>query len=603
MAFADLREFIARLEAAGELIRITTPVSPHLEITAITDRISKGPDDRNKALLFENVEGSAMPVLINAFGSARRMALALGVDDLDDLHRNLAHIIDPKLPQGMSALMKRGSELLGVLRSIGLGPNRVRRAPCQDVVITDSPSLDVLPLLTCWPDDGGPYITLPQVITRDPVTGARNVGMYRLQKFDEQTLGMHWQRHKGGADHEREALDRQQHRIPCAIVLGGDPAQMWCSSAPLPPGIDEYLLASWLRRKPVPFVSCVTQDLEVPANAEIVIEGYVDLSERRPEGPFGDHTGFYTPPDLFPVFHVTAITHRKDAIYPTTVVGKPPMEDYWMGKATERLFLPLMQLFLGEIVDVNMPAEGVFHNLIIVSIKPRYPGHAQKVMYGLWGLGLMMLAKAIVVVDEAIDVHDLNAVARCVMENVDWRRDVTLVDGPVDQLDHSAIQDSYGGKIGIDATRKPDREALRDCISVAGERITALIGDNWHCPLDGVLIAGVDKTRRPVRDVFGALWAICPDTNLIVLDHHVNVRNLSDVAWRVLGNVDWQHDIMINTGPVDHFATPDVPRGQIAIDATAKGPGDGHPRGWPQEIVMSEDIARLVDEKWEQYGI
>ena len=303
-----------------------------------------------------------MPVLINTFGSARRMAWALGVDDLEDLRRNLARIIDPKLPRGMGAMARRGREMFGLLRSIGFGPRMVRRARCQEVVITESPSLDSLPIPTCWPEDGGPYITLPQVITRDPVTGQRNVGMYRLQKFDSRTLAMHWQRHKGGAEHEREAREIQKDLIPCAIVLGGDPVQMWCASAPLPPGIDEYLLASWLRGRPVPFVKAITQDIEVPANAEIVIEGYVDPNEHRLEGPFGDHTGFYTPPDLFPVFHVTAITHRRGAIFPTTVVGRPPMEDYWMGKATERLFLPLMQLFMGEIADVNMPAEGVCHH-------------------------------------------------------------------------------------------------------------------------------------------------------------------------------------------------------------------------------------------------
>lgn len=602
MAYADLREFIARLETAGELIRISAPVSPHLEITEITDRISKGSPAANKALLFENVEGSTMPVLINAFGSARRMALALGVDDLEILRQRLARLVDPRLPQGMGAMMKRGGELLGALRSIGLGPKRVRRAPCQEVVITDNPSLDLLPILTCWPEDGGPYITLPQVITRDPVTGARNVGMYRLQKFDERTLGMHWQRHKGGADHEREAREQHLPRLPAAIVLGGDPAQMWCASAPLPPGIDEYLLAGWLRGKPVPFVKCVTQALEVPANAEIVIEGYVDLSERRLEGPFGDHTGFYTPPDLFPVFHVTAITHRRGAIYPTTVVGKPPMEDYWMGKATERLFLPLLQLFQGEIADYAMPAEGVFHNLLIAGIKPRYPGHAQKVMYGIWSIGLMMLTKAVIVVDADVNVHDPAAVAAAVLGNVDWRRDITIVDGPVDQLDHSAIRDSYGGKIGIDATRKPDRAPCSPAMPPPAEALTALLGERWHSPRPGVLLVGADKAQRPVRDLFQAIWAVAPAVSIVALDPSANLRNLSEVAWRALGNVDWQRDIVVRGGPVDHFAE-DGPRGQLGIDATSKGPQDGHPRGWPQEIAMSEEIARLVDKKWTSYGI
>jgi 4-hydroxy-3-polyprenylbenzoate decarboxylase len=454
MAYRDLSEFVDRLEKAGELKRIKTPVSRDLEITEITDRVSKGPAADNKALLFENVAGFTMPVLINAFGSERRMALALGVERLEDLRHNLARLIDMKLPQGLGASIGRAMEMFDALRAVGLKPNRVRSGPCQEVIQTTDASLNDLPILKCWPDDGGRYITLMQVITRDPETNQRNVGMYRVQVFDDRTAAMHWQRHKGGAEHERIAREQQKAMIPAAIVLGGDPAQMWCASAPLPPGIDEYLLAGWLRGRAVSFVPCVSQPLEVPANAEIVIEGYVDPNDQRWEGPFGDHTGFYTPADTFPTFHVTAITRRKQPLYPTTVVGRPPMEDYWMGKATERLFLPLMKLFQGEIVDVNMPAEGVFHNLIIVSIKKRFPGHPFKVMYGLWGLGLMMLTKAIVVVDADVNVHDLSEVAWRVLGNVDWRRDVATVDGPVDQLDHSAIRDSFGGKIGIDATSK-----------------------------------------------------------------------------------------------------------------------------------------------------
>ena len=454
MAYKDLSQFINTLEEAGELRRVTAPVSRDLEIAEITDRISKGPAEANKALLFENVTGFEMPVLINAFGNEKRMAMAMGVDELEALRRNLAALVDPQLPQGMGAALGRANELFGALRAAGLRPNRVKTGACQEVVHTDEASLDMLPILTCWPKDGGRYITLMQVITRDPDTNQRNVGMYRIQVFDEKTAAMHWQRHKGGAEHERVAKEMEKAKIPAAIVLGGDPAQMWCASAPLPPGIDEYLLAGWLRGKPVSFVPCITQPLEVPADAEIIIEGFVDPNDQRLEGPFGDHTGFYTPADTFPTFHLTAITHRQKPVYPTTVVGKPPMEDYWMGKATERLFLPLMQLFQGEIVDVNMPAEGIFHNLIIVSIKKRFPGHPFKVCYGLWGLGLMMLTKAIVVVDHDVDVHDLSDVAWRVLGNVDWRRDVTVVDGPVDQLDHSASRDSFGGKIGIDATAK-----------------------------------------------------------------------------------------------------------------------------------------------------
>src|SRR5512141_465005 len=433
MAFRDLHEFVQLLEQRGELVRIKTQVDPELEITEITDRISKGLAAQNKALLFENVKGSALPVLINAFGSASRMAWALGVDDLEELNHNLAKTIDLKLPQGMKAALNRGRDLFGVLKSIGLGPKIVGSAPVQEVVLTgDQITLSKLPILKCWPLDGGRYITLMQVITRDPLSNIRNVGMYRLQVRDDRSLMMHWQRHKGGAEHERVAQEARKPQIPCAIALGGDPAAMWCSSAPLPPNIDEYLLAGYLRGKPVEFVKCVTQPIEAPAEAEIVIEGDVDPNEHEIEGPFGDHTGYYTPADRFPVFHATAITHRKGAVYPATVVGIPPMEDAWMGKATERLFLPLLKLFLGEVVDYDMPAEGVFHNLVIVSIRKRFPGHPQKTMFGIWGLGLMMLTKAIIVVDAGVNVHDLRDVMWRVLGNVDWKRDITLVDGAVD---------------------------------------------------------------------------------------------------------------------------------------------------------------------------
>ena len=457
MRHETLHDFVARLEARGELTRIKARVSAELEITEIVDRVSKGPAAQNKALLFENVAGYEIPVLINAFGSAQRMAWALHVEELEALHHNLARLIDLRLPQNAGAALGRGLALLNALRAAGFKPKLVRRAPCQELVETAAPSLDALPILTCWPQDGGPFITLPQVVTRHPETGVRNVGMYRLQKVDARTLLVHWQRHKGGAEHERAARGsevKSQSVIPAAVVLGGDPACIWAASAPLPPDIDEYLLAGWLRGKAVPFVRCVTQPLTVPADADIVIEGYVDTTNQRPEGPFGDHTGYYTPVERFPAFHVTAITRRRKPIYPATVVGIPPLEDYWMGKATERLFLPLLRLFLPEVVDFAMPAPGVFHNLVLVSIQKRYPGHARKVIHGLWGLALLSLAKAIVVVDAWVDVQNPTEAAWQALGNVDWSRDVIINDGPVDQLDHASYQQSFGGKIGIDATAK-----------------------------------------------------------------------------------------------------------------------------------------------------
>lgn len=473
MAYKNLREFLNRLERRGHLARIAQPVSPHLEITEITDRVSKGPAERNRALLFEQPRGFDIPVAMNLFGSAQRMAWALGVDELEELNERLAKLVDPRLPRGLREGLGRGQDFWGVLRAIGLGPKKVRHAPVQQVVEQGSPSLDCLPILHCWPQDGGRFITLPQVITRDPRRGTRNVGMYRLQVVDERTLLVHWQRHKGGAAHERAARQAQDGGmgampagnagaisagIPAAIVLGGDPASMWCASAPLPPDIDEYMLAGYLRGSPVEFVDCVSQPLEVPAQAEIVIEGTIDPRTHLPEGPFGDHTGYYTPVEPFPVFRVTAITHRRDPIYPATIVGIPPQEDVWMGKATERLFLPLIRLFLPEVVDINMPAEGVFHNLVLVSIKKSFPGQARKVIFGLWGLALMSLTKAIVVVDEWVDVQNLSQVSWQALGNVDWSRDVVITPGAVDQLDHASAQNSFGGKIGVDATAKLPEE-------------------------------------------------------------------------------------------------------------------------------------------------
>lgn len=451
--FRDLREFITFLEKRGELKRIKAPVSADLEITEITDRISKLKSGQgNVALLFENVIGHAMPVLINAVGTEQRMAWALGLEKLDDLRARLGNLVKPEVPEGMLEKLKKVGELSEVLR---YRPKTVSNAPCQDVVWTgDQIDLTKLPVLQCWPDDGGRYITLPMVITRDPFKSIRNVGMYRIQVYDEQTVGMHWQIHKGGTEHQREALRKGGVKLPVAVALGGDYAAIYAGSAPLPPGIDEIMLAGWLRRERVEMVACKTIDLEVPANAEIILEGYVDPAESRLEGPFGDHTGYYSLADQYPVMHLTAITMRKHPIYPTTIVGYPPQEDYWLGKATERLFLPLMQLVVPEIVDVNMPPEGTFHNLVVVSIKKKFPGQARKVMYGLWGLMLMSLSKFIIVVDADVNVQDMSEVLFHVTSNVDPQRDTVIIEGPLDALDHSASHFAYGHKMGLDATRK-----------------------------------------------------------------------------------------------------------------------------------------------------
>jgi 4-hydroxy-3-polyprenylbenzoate decarboxylase len=479
MAFADLREFIAHLEKRGQLRRVTAPVSRDLEIAEITDRVSKGAAERNVALLFESVHGFTTPVLINAFGSPERMGAALGAGHLDELSARVAKLLDLRMPGSFFDKLRKLGDLFDVAKA---GPKRVRSAPCQQVVEADRPSLGSLPILRCWPGDAGRYITLPMVFTRDPGSGVRNVGMYRLQVFDDRTLGMHWQTHKGSAEHQRLAAEAGKPLMEVAIALGGDPAAIYSASAPLPPGIDEMVFAGWLRGSGVEMVPCKTIDLEVPAHAEIVLEGHVDPGERRLEGPFGDHTGYYSLARDYPVFHLKAITRRKDPIYPTTIVGRPPQEDYWLGKATERIFLPIIRMLLPEVVDMNMPAEGIFHNLVIVSIRKRYPGQARKVMYALWGLGLMMLAKTIVVVSEHVDVHNRSEVAWRATGNIDPRRDVVIIEGPMDDLDHAALRHRFGGKMGIDATEKTAMDGIEQPWPeeiVMSEEVRALVARRW----------------------------------------------------------------------------------------------------------------------------
>ncbi|MDX6553813.1 MAG: 4-hydroxy-3-polyprenylbenzoate decarboxylase [Miltoncostaeaceae bacterium] len=439
----DLRDWIARLEKAGELTRVSARVDPHLEITEITDRVTKagGP-----ALLFTNPAGSEHRLLINQFGSERRMTMGLRCDTLDELGDRIQDLLDLQPPHGVVAKVKA----LGKLRELAsFSPKAVREGPCQEVWL-DEPDLDRLPILTCWPKDGGPFVTLPLVFSKDPVTGVRNCGMYRIQKVDKRTALMHWQIHKDGAAHLRDSAGR----VPVAVALGTDPATTYSATAPLPPHLDEMVFAGFLRGRSVEMVRCRTVDVEVPASAEIVLEGYVDASDLRPEGPFGDHTGFYTPVDDYPAFHLTGMSMRKDAIYATTIVGKPPMEDFWLGKATERIFLPLIRMTVPELVDMNLPLEGVFHNCAIVSVKKRYPGHAKKLMNAIWGLGLLSLSRCVVVVDHDVDVQNLSEVAFQAFSNVDAGRDMLVTEGPVDALDHAAPYFAYGSKVGFDATRK-----------------------------------------------------------------------------------------------------------------------------------------------------
>ncbi|HVN05925.1 MAG TPA: menaquinone biosynthesis decarboxylase, partial [Bryobacteraceae bacterium] len=454
MAYADLREFIAALERNQELKRIPFEVDPILEITEFADRAVKrgGP-----ALLFEKPRGYHIPVLINSYASMRKMQIALEVDSVEAVAQRIAEYLEMRMPEGLIGKLK----MLPKLAEMGsFFPKTVAKGPCQDVVRTADFSLFDYPVLKCWPEDGGRFITLPLVFSRNPDSGKRNCGMYRMQIYDERTAGMHWQTHKQGAEHYRRLRAHGQTRMDVAVAIGADPATMFSAILPLPPDLDEMMISGFLRGDPVAMVKCQTCDLEVPAQAEIVLEGYVELGEMRTEGPFGDHTGFYSLADEYPVFHVTCITQRKDPIYTATIVGPPPMEDFYMGKAIERIFLPLMRLQLPEVRDICMPAEGIFHNLILVSIRKSYPGHARKVMSAIWGLGQAMFSKCIVVVDEDVDVQDVREVAWKALNNIDPQRDIEFVLGPVDSLDHSSRLPDYGSKMGVDATRKWPQEGF-----------------------------------------------------------------------------------------------------------------------------------------------
>jgi 4-hydroxy-3-polyprenylbenzoate decarboxylase len=463
MSLDSLSEFISAIEKIGELVRVREPVRVELELCEIADRVMKQPGG-GKALLFEHpvlADGSRSPypVAINLFGSMKRMALSLGVEDLDEHGARITKLLDLKVPEGLLGKFA----LLPRLMEIAKFPPRLKSGTpaCQEVVWRgDEIDLNKLPIITCWPQDGGPYITLPMVISKNPQTKVRNVGMYRVQQLSKNTLAMHWQRHKVGAAHWREMAERGE-RMPVCIAIGADPASIYSASAPLPPTVDEFIFAGFLRGAPVHLAKAVTCDLEVPADAEFVLEGYIDPAEPLvTEGPFGDHTGFYSEADLYPLVHVTAVTMRKNPVYATTIVGRPPMEDFYLGHATERIFLPLLKLTTPEIVDYHMPAEGIFHNLVFVSIKKDYPGQAFKVMNALWGQGLMSLAKVLVVVDAWVNVRDPQEAWWVALNNIDPERDVRFTMGPMDVLDHSSRAFTYGSKMGLDATKKLPEEGF-----------------------------------------------------------------------------------------------------------------------------------------------
>lgn len=475
MAYKDLQDYIKTLENSNLLTKVDVEVDSHLEITEITDRVSK---TNGNALLFTNVKNSKYPLLINAMGSYERLELAFNVDSLDQVGKDIEELIK------MSNYTTFGGQIKSIpklTRLLHVFTKKVRKGACQEVV--EEPDLDTLPILHCWPKDGGRYITLPLVITKDPESGQQNTGMYRLQVYDKKTTGMHWHLHKDGHEIYKKYKELGHTKMPVAVALGCDPAITYAATAPLPKMIDEMMFAGFLRKDAVNLVKCVSNDIFVPADAEFILEGYVDLDEMRLEGPFGDHTGYYSLADMYPVFHIEKITRKKSPVYPTTIVGKPPMEDCYIAKATERFFLPLLKMIIPEIVDYNLPLEGVFHNCCIVSIKKSYPKHAQKVMYALWGLGQMMYTKMIIVVDENVNPHDLSVVMWKVFNNIDPNRDLVINEGPLDALDHSSNTPFYGYRLGVDATKKWTSEGHTrdwpDDIEMS-EEIKNMVDEKWE---------------------------------------------------------------------------------------------------------------------------
>ena len=606
MAYKTLQHFVHTLQQAQELVIIDEFVSPHLEISEITDRVSK---QGGKALLFTN-NGTEFPLLINSMGSEKRMCLALGVKSLDQAAEEISDLF--------AGMMNNSGGLMGKLRILPtLGkiaswmPKVIKgRGACQQVVMP-APDLSKLPVLTCWPHDGGPFITLPAVHTKDPLTGIRNLGMYRMQVFNNELTGMHWHLHKNSARHYNE-YKQLGLRMPVAVALGGDPSCTYSASAPLPDNIDEYMLAGFLRKKKVELVKCLTCDLEVPAEADFVIEGYVDPSEDLIlEGPFGDHTGFYSLADYYPRFHVTCITHRRDAIYPATIVGIPPQEDAFMGLATERIFLaPIRLSMIPELIDLHMPREGVFHNIVLARINKTYAGQATKVMNALWGAGQMMFNKILIVLDRDISLTDYTRVLEVIGETVDPSADILLSKGPSDVLDHSSAQFAFAGKLGVDATDKLPVERKAGSLFPSNSNISkqefidceGITHINTSYINHGLLILAVDKAIAKQINKFHSILSkkdILKGIRFVVyVDKQVDVFNMADVAWLVANNCDPQRDCFITLSDItDTFQ-------QLVIDGTRKTDKlDGFKREWPNVLTMDVDTIKAIDAKWDCLGL
>jgi 4-hydroxy-3-polyprenylbenzoate decarboxylase len=589
--FRNLTDFIKALDAAGELKTVREPVSPYLEISRLTDQESKRPGG-GKGLLFVNVEASDFPVATNLFGSDKRICMALGVAHLDQLGDRVREYIEFNPPRNLR-------EALNVIpMAINLTQffprmSRAKTPPCQEVVLTGNQiDLGRLPVLHCWPKDAGPFVTLPLVFTKSLVTGRRNVGMYRLQIFNRNTTGMHWHIHKDGSHYFNEYREAGK-RMPVAVAVGADPATIYAATAPMPRGVDEMLLAGFIRSKPVRMARCVSVDMVVPAEAEFVLEGYVDPAELRREGPFGDHTGYYSLADDYPVFHVTAVTHRRHPVYNATLVGRPPMEDCYLAKATERLFLPMLQAVMPEIIDYWFPWEGVFHNIVIVSIKKEYPGHAHKLMSGLWGQGQMSFCKAIVVLDGDVDPKDSEAVMRALLEAFDPMTDITVTRGILDVLDHSSPHPNFGAKIGIDLTRRFKGEPARTprlclesvpapgdaAVSVDGVVATRHLFRYLQSSKDTLQILAVAVVKREGRGGKQIAEAILnaenmKDFNLFVLfDADIDLSDHSLMLWKLFNNVAPDRDIVVQGG-------------RLVVDACKKGSMDGHVREWPDDLTF-----------------
>jgi 4-hydroxy-3-polyprenylbenzoate decarboxylase len=601
MPYHSLREFIDRLENENELVRIKDHVSPILEITEITDRVSKQPGG-GKALLFENVEGSNIPVLINAFGSSKRINMALGVRDIEKIPNDIDKYLKIKPP---SSLLEKVKLLPMLLEAAAFPPKMVssRQASCQEVVLTgDDVDLGKIPILQCWPNDAGRFITFPIVVNRTIDRKLRNVGLYRMQVYDKKTTGMHWHIHKDGA-HFFHEFKKQGKIMECAVAIGADPAVCYSASAPLPFGIDEFLFAGFIRKSPVPLVKCKTVDLEIPATAEIVLEGFIDPSEMRLEGPFGDHTGYYSQDGDYPVFNITAITHRKNPIYLTTIVGKPPQEDFYLGKATERIFLPLMRTQLPEIVDMNMPAEGVFHNLVILSIDKRFPMQARRLMSALWGMGQMSFVKTIIVFDQDVDIQNTQKVIETLLNKIDFTHDLFFSEGILDVLNHASDKAIYGSKLGIDATTKIEGEDESKIKSENNTKTASPLSENvlesftelTSCKileqndLHQVAFATLDKKTPQqgckVIEKFMNNKIFSAITVFVVLENHENVNDASTVLWKILNNIDPKRDMYF-------FGN------RVGIDVTCKTGEPNFKQYWPGEIEMSNNIKTIVEQKW-----